>query len=285
MVLLGALVLAGLLGIRQGAPARWLVAGICLLVTVGYLLLVRPSDDREWSTDQARLPAVEQDGDIVRIDGFRRFRYRSPDDYDAHWGEARFDLSQLVGADLGVEQFGPHEAIGHTFAVFRFRDGENLVVSVEIRKEVGESFSALKGLFRQYEKMFVLGDERDLVELRAVHREDTVYLYPLDVPVERVRVFLESLLAETAALHDRPAFYNTATASCSTTLAWHLRAMGEVPLVPRLFLPGYVDGLAHDLGWLGDEPLEALRERHRIDERARAAAGSPDFSEAIRLTR
>lgn len=278
-----ALVVAiGGLAWREPDWARAGLFGTLASVTIGYLLLVRPSNERNWSEDQARVPSVRFDGDLVHIGDFRRFRYRSVEDFDPHWEEVTFDLDRLVGADLGIEQFGPHEAIGHTFASFRFDDGAVLVVSVEIRKEQGESFSPLRGLYRQYEKMIVLGDERDLVELRAVHREDPVFLHPLDVPVPKIRVFLQSVLEEAARLREHPAFYNTVLASCSSTLAWHLRAMGEVPLDPRLFLPGYVDALAWELGWFGPGTLEALRAQNRIDDRARAAAGTDRFSKAIR---
>lgn len=259
------------------------LAGLCLLATLGYLLGVQPSHDRAWTADQARMPRVVFEGDRVTIENHRAFRYRTPEDYDEHWTTETFDLSRLEGADLGVAHFSDIEAVAHTFVSFRFADGRVLVASVEIRKEEGESFSPLLGLFRSYELMIVLGDERDLVELRAVHREDTVYLLPLDISGPRVADFLRRVLAHAQQLHDEPAFYNTLTASCSSTLAWHLRALEPVGLDPRMFLPGYTDDLAYEWGWLaGQGSLEERMERHRIEARARQAAGRPDFSERIR---
>jgi hypothetical protein len=258
-------------------------AVFCLAATGFFFVGVQPRHDRQWTGDQDRMPRIVFDGDRVTIHDHRAFRYRAVDDWDAHWTTETFDLSELVGADLGIEQFASLEAVAHTFVSFRFADGRVLVASVEIRKEQGESFSPLLGLFRNYELMIVLGDERDLVELRAVHREDTVYLHPLDLPKERLAQFLRVVLEDAARLHEQPAFYNTLTASCSSTLAQHLRSIEPVGLDLRMAMPGYVDALAYEWDWLaGEGTLEALRERNRIDDRARAAAGSDDFSARIR---
>ena len=186
---------------------------------------------------------------------------------------------------MGIEQFTSIEAIAHTFVSFRFTDGRVLVASIEIRKEKDESFSALKGLFRQYERMVVLGDELDMVELRAVHRQDTVYLHPVDVSAEYTEAFLRSILEEAIEIEAEPVFYNTLSASCSTSLAKHIRAAGPVRWDYRMVLPGYVDAIAWELGWFGEESLDVLRERHTINERAVLAAGQEDFSSLIRAPR
>ena len=47
-----------------------------------------------------------------------------------------------------------------------------MAVSVEIRKEKGESFSPWRGLLREYELMYVVGDERDVIRLRTNYRRD-----------------------------------------------------------------------------------------------------------------
>lgn len=272
----------GGVGWARGLSAAGMGTGFFALVaTVGFLSM-RPRHDRAWSEDQARMPSVRIDGDVFTIGDHRSFRYRSVDDWDARWTDETFRFSELVGSDMGVEQFSSLEAVAHTFVSFRFADGRVLVASVEIRKEDGERFSPIYGLFRHYEKMIVLGDERDLVELRAVHREDTVYLYPMQVSREASERFLRSILAETQALHDQPAYYHTLLASCSSSLATHLRALADLPLDPRMFLPGYADALAHELGWLGPEDLQTLRERYTIDARAKDAVGAEDFSARIR---
>lgn len=277
------LVLSGLgLAWSKGVGASATVTA-AVAVTGVYLFAVQPRHDRDWTEDQSRLPDVHWEGDRFTITDFRRFRYRAVDDWDARWTTETFDLNDLVGADMGIEQFASLEAVAHTFVSFRFADGRVLAASVEIRKENGESFSPLKGMFRQYEKMVVLGDERDLVELRAVHREDEVTLHPLHISRERVVDFLRSLLDETAAIHEAPVFYHTVLASCSSSLAVHIRAVEPLGWDLRMFLPGYADVLAHELGWLGPGELSELRQAHRVD--ATAAGGREDFSILIRQVR
>ena len=45
------------------------------------------------------------------------------------------------------------------------------------RKEKGESYSAVRGFFRQYELYYVVADERDLIRRRTNFRGEQVYLY------------------------------------------------------------------------------------------------------------
>lgn len=284
-VLAGALGLAVVFAVTRGVGTYTLV-GLAVCVTLVYWVGVQPRDDRTWSGDQVRMPDVTWEGDQFTVHDLRRFRYRSTDDWDARWTTDTFDLRQLVGADMGVEQFSSLEAVAHTFVSFRFSDGRVLVASVEIRKEAGEDFSPVRGLFRQYEKMIVLGDEEDLIALRVLHRHDEVMLHPLDIGQERVVAFLRSVLAETHALHEQPAFYNTILASCSSSLATHIRAVEPIRWDARMVLPGYADALAHDLGWLGPESLETYRTVNRLDpEHVAAAVESSSFSKVLRRER
>lgn len=269
-------------GLRGLIGAQCTLAGLATLAFYG----LRPSHTRDWTEDQSRLPHLELIGDRLTVENLRIFRYNGPLAWTAAWTTRTYDLTELEGVDFVVERFTTNEAIAHTLVSFRFANAEPLAISVEIRKEKGESFSPLKGLFRQYELMYVFGDERDLIELRAVHREDTVYLHPMNTSPSFVRTFLEHLVAGAQAVEAEPAFYNTATASCSTVLADHLRAISDTPWDWRMHLPGYSDALAFERGMIAtDLGFEATRERNRIDTRAKSAAGSDDFSAKIRQRR
>ncbi|MBX2803498.1 MAG: DUF4105 domain-containing protein [Myxococcales bacterium] len=256
--------------------------GVGVAVLLWYATL-RPSADRTWSEDQSRLPRVSIVGDTLTVRDLRAFRYRATDDWDARWVDRSWDLTALQGVDFAVERFSHNEAVAHTFLSFRFADAQPLVVSVEIRKEVGERFGPVRGLFRQFELMYVLADERDAVELRAVHRGNAVYLHPMRATPHQSRAFLESLMAGARAIEEHPRFYNTVAASCTTVLAQHLQEVFDLPLDHRIYLPGYSDALAFELELIEtDVDFEATRQRHRITERAQAAQGRPDFSDAIR---
>lgn len=273
---------------RSGGPVL-AVAGWLALFALGPLfasmLLVRPSNDRNWSPDQARLARIDVDGDVATVHDVRNFHYRSTSDYDARWEDRRYDLAQLRSAWFVVEPFSDFAGAAHTFLSFGFANGEYLAVSVEIRKEKGESFSALKGLYRNYELMYVFGDERDLVQLRSAFRKDTVYAYPLRVSPEVARAMLEDIFARANRLAEHPEFYNSLTNTCTTNIAGHANRLkpGAVPFSWQLLLPGHSDERALELGLIDfDGDITAARERFRINERAAAAGDAADFPARIR---
>jgi hypothetical protein len=267
-----------------GALVRWM-ATLSGLVLLGWCLLLHPSNERAWSVDQQRLPRIDIDGDRVTVHGVRNFVYRSTRDFDAVWEDRNYDLSSLRSAWFVEEPFSSFAGAAHTFLSFGFADGRYLAVSVEIRKEAGESFSPWKGLYRNYEIMYVFGDERDLVQLRTEQRKDTVYLYPVKAPPPVVRAMFVDIVARANALTKQPEFYNSLTNTCTTNIAAHVNriAPGVVPFSWQLVLPGYADERALQLGLLDFQgTIEAARQRFRINERARRAAGATDFSARIR---
>lgn len=256
--------------------------GVAVLVS-GWFVTLRPSADRAWSEDQSRLPRVEVAGDVLTVRDLRAFRYRSPSEWDARWVDRSWDLRALEGVDFGVARFSDMEAVAHTLVSFRFTDDEPLVVSVEVRKERGERYGPVRGLFRQFELMYVLADEHDALALRAVHSEHPVFLHPMRADAAQTRAFLDSVLRGAQDLVDRPRFYNTVTASCTSVLARHLQEVFGIPLDHRVYLPGYSDALAHERQLIDTQwDFDTTRERNRINERARAAAGTAGFSDAIR---
>ena len=80
--------------------------------------------------------------------------------------------------------------VGHTFLSFIFDNAPPLSISIETRPEVGEGFDPLASLFKQFELIYVVGDERDLVGVRTNHRQETVYLYRLNTSAEDARRLL-----------------------------------------------------------------------------------------------
>jgi hypothetical protein len=258
------------------------------VVAAAYAILVvavRPSNTRNWTVDQSRLATAEFNGPLVTIHNVRNFRYASADRYEPRWEERRYDLRRLESAWFVVEPFGGFEGAAHTFVSFGFGGGEFVAVSIEIRKEKGETFSPLKGLLRQYELMYVVGDERDLIGLRANHRHDPVFLYPIRTTPERMRAMFVDMLTRANELVDAPEMYNTLTDTCTTNLVDHVNIIvpGRVPLRAGVIFPGYSDRLAYDLGLIDTKlPFDAARAHFRINERAKRYADDPQFSLRIR---
>ena len=257
-------------------------------VVVGYLLLIvvlRPSAARDWSPDQERTATAVFSGESVRIQNVRNARYRSTEDFDVRWEQRSYDLRRLDSVWFVVEPFSDWRGPAHTFLSFGFSDGEYVAISVEIRKEKGESFSPLRGLLRQFELAYIVGDERDLIGLRANHRHDEVYLYPMRTSTERMRSLFVSMLERANQLAQHPEFYNTLVNTCTSNIVRHINiiAPGRIPFSYKTLLPAHADDLAFDLGLIDTAlPRDQFRAAHQINDLALLHADSALFSSAIR---
>ena len=150
--------------------ASWLIVGLSVLTVIGFLFLVavwirvhrlRPSNDRSWVNDNSRNAKIEFDGDIVKIKNIRDFNWRTTKDYDERWINDEYDLSQVESIWLALEYFDPkHRQMAHTILSFQFEDGRRLACSIEVRREKGERYHPIKGLFREYELIYVWATER-----------------------------------------------------------------------------------------------------------------------------
>lgn len=251
-----------------------------------FSLIVRPSLNRDWNKDQAVLPWATFDGDRVSISNIRNIKYRSTTDYDVAYYDKTFDLNKLESVWYMVEPFTGHGAgAAHTLLSFGFEGGDYVAISVEIRKEKGESFGAVKGLLRQYELVYVVADEQDVIKLRSNFRKDEVFLYPVKTTKENMRKLFVSMLERSNKLAIDPEFYNTLTSTCTTNIVSHINEIvpGRVPFSFKVLMPAYSDELAYKLGLIDNSvPLLELREKYHINERAMKYADDPKFSDRIR---
>jgi hypothetical protein len=266
------------------------VLAVALLPFACVQVTERASNERDWSPDQAVLARAEFDGDRVTVRNVRNFEYRSAEDYVPRYDTRSYDLSKLDSMWFVVERLGGEgkmrPGIAHTLLSFGFGD-EYVAISVEIRKERGESYSVLKGLLRQYELMYVIADERDVIGLRTNHRRDAVYLYPVKAPREAMRKVFVEMLQRANQLADAPEFYNTLTSTCTTNLVRHVNtiAPGRIPFSYKVILPAYSDSLVYDLGLIpNDRPFEAIQAAHRVDPLAQRHGLGAGFSSALRRT-
>jgi hypothetical protein len=273
---------AVLLLVRPWQRSFLVVAAQVALVLVWWLS-IPASNDRDWQPDVARLPTAEIDGDRVTIRDVRNFEYRSETDFSERWEERTYDLRKLRGVDLFLSYWGPTD-IAHTVVSWEFEGEEPLAISIETRKERGESYSALLGFFRRYELYYVVADERDLIGLRTNHRGEQVFLYRLRSPGDFARRLLFSYLEEMNRLATEPRWYNAATHNCTTTIRLHVLQAGvQNPLDWRLFLNGHLDELIYERGNVDRTlPFPEMRAASDVTARAKAAGDGEGFSEAIR---
>jgi hypothetical protein len=265
------------------------VAAVAIVaVTAGAagLATARPSNDRIWAPEHALLPSAAIAGDSVRIRQMRNFTYAAEDRFTPAYEDRSYDLSKLESAWFVVTPFsrwwrGP----AHTFVSFGFADLQYVAISVEARREPDEHYAVLTGLFKRFEVIYVIGDERDLIGSRALFGGYDVFLYPIRAPREKIRQMFVEMLQRANALRATPEFYNTATNNCTTNVVAHVNhvAPGTVPAGIKTIIPGYTDEVAHRLGLIDSAiTLDEARYRYRVNDRARQFAGRPDFSLRIR---
>jgi Domain of unknown function (DUF4105) len=258
---------------------------VLFLGVVAWWTTIRPSHDRNWRPEVAVMPRAFIDGDRVRITGVRNFDYRTRNDFTVHYEEREVLLSHLTALDFYVSYFseGP---IGHTFLSFIFDNAPPLSISIETRPEVGEGFAPVASLFKQFELIYVVGDERDIVGVRTNHRREAVYLYRLNTSADDARRLLMIYLTRINELADRPEFYHLLTNSCTINIIRYANAAGRVGRFDiRHLLNGLIDSYLYHSGRIDTTlPFDELRRRSLINEAAQAADGAPDFSERIRAS-
>lgn len=264
-----------------------IVAGLVCIVVIFLIIFTEPSNSRAWNTDQVVLPYAQIKNNLITVRNIRNFSYTSTSTYTTNYYDKTFDLNKIKGVSYIVEPFSGFAGAAHTFLSFEFEGNTFLAVSVEIRKEVGESFSPLKGLFNNYEIMYVLADERDAIKLRSNYRKDLVYVYPVKTTKEKTQALFLDIIARVNELKDTPEFYNSAINNCTTNIASHVNTISpnRIPLSLALIMPADSDKLAYKLGLLDtDLPFEQAREKFLINERALKYADDPLFSVKIRQT-
>jgi len=277
---LAALALLILVRPRRRAYAAFVALFAVLLA---WWFSLAPSNSRNWQPDVAQLPTAEIRGDTLTIRNVRNFDYRSETDFTEHWETRSYDLSKLRGLDLYMIYWGS-PSIAHTIMSWDFGDGQHLAVSIETRKEKGESYSAVAGFFRQYELYYVIADERDVVGVRTNHRHEDVYLYPLRTPPVRARAILLDYLKAINRLPQKPKWYNALTYNCTTTIRLHVSdVIRGVPRDWRWLANGYMDELLYEKGIINrDLPFPEFKQRSYINPKAQAVAPGGDFSGMIR---
>lgn len=257
-------------------------AGLFLGVLVWWIS-IRPSHHRPWRPEVAVMPRVSIDGDRVRIAGVRNFAYRGTYDFTPRYEEREVSLSALTSIDFFVSYWTPGP-VGHTFLSFNFTNAPPLCISIETRPEVGEGFSPIASLFKQFELIYVVGDERDLVRVRTNYRHDDVYMYHLRTSPESARRLFLVYLDRINELYDRPEFYHLLSNSCTINIVRYARAAGKVSGVDmRHYLNGLIDSYLYSIGAVDTTlPFRELRRRSLINDAAQAADDDPDFSQRIR---
>jgi hypothetical protein len=231
--------------LRRLCNIIYCLAFICSLI--GYFS-ISARQDRDWAPEVSRELSYEQHGNLVTLHNVRNFNWRSENDYDEKWENRTVDLSKISGINV-ITSYWMGPQIAHTLVSFDFENSAPLTFSIEIRKEKGESFSALGGFFRKFELSLIAADEKDIIFTRSNIRNEDVYFFPIHMPKEEIRALFEEYLLTAKELQQTPKWYNTLTSNCTTLVFDMAQAVShnEYPSDYRLLLSGYLPNYLYDL--------------------------------------
>lgn len=270
--------------LRLTSSWGWLPLACAALLIGGWYASLMPRQDRNWAPDVQRIVKGRVEGDILTVDNIRDFRWETATlAHQQNWQSRQIDLRKLEGADM-ITSVWDNPLIAHLLVSFRFKDEAPLTLSVEIRREAGEEFSALGGFFRQFEQSLIAATEEDILAWRAGPRGEEVRLYPLSLRPKQLRPVLEGFIALGNDLNQDAQWYNTVTANC-TTVVWNLsKAIGpKLPLDISLLASGKLPEYLESFGALaGTGDVETKRARALISLDGTEGLTGQDFSQAIR---
>jgi hypothetical protein len=244
-----------------------------------------PSNDRDWVPEHQVLARAEIRGNQVHIRNVRNCEFYSYRDCLVDHYDKTYDLAKLQTIDFIMVPFNENRAIAHTLLSFGFEGGDYVGVSVEVRLEKGESYDPAIGLLSQFELIYVVADERDLIRVRTEYRNVDVLVYRTTATSEMARKLFVDVMKRVNQLHDQPEFYDTFSNNCTTNIVRHINTLApdRVPTDYRVLLPGFADSLAYELGLIDNTiPFSEARRRARINDLALRYKDDPHFSQRIR---
>ncbi|MFB9161216.1 protein of unknown function [Psychrobacter pacificensis] len=289
--------------IHKNTATRYLIGlyGATWLIGLGWFFSIEPQKNRDWMAEVEQQVAYERDAtnpDLITLTNVRNFDWRTDKDATEHWETRTIDLSKLSGVDV-TNSYWMGPLIAHTLVSFRFEDDRPLAFSFEIRKENGESFSALAGFFRRYELSLIAAEERDIIYTRSNARGEQVYLFPIsNLQQHEVRSLFESYLTAMDELNTKPAWYNTLTSNCTNIIFYMARIVSgdRLPWDYRIWVSGWLPNYLYDVGMLDSAPekqnqpwsMDTWYERTHINPKSmgfnnlHSIANSREFSRQIR---
>ena len=271
----------------RGAWRKLLFAVLPCFAVLAWWCSLQPRSDRSWQPDVAELPWAEIQGDEITLYNVRDFDYRTSSEYTPRWEKRTVRLSKITGVDLFVNYWGS-PWMAHPVVSFQIAGERPICFSIETRKELGESYSAIGGFYRQFELYYVVAEERDVVRLRASIREgETSYLYRTRMPAERARERFMEYVSSVNSLRDHPRWYHALATNCTTAIRGQHPAGERHAWDWRMIVNGKADELLDERGLIVTDGLSfsELRNRALINDAAKKAGFSPDFDVQIRRGR
>ena len=276
------------LSVFINSKQRWLFltffAGTFIIVLIWWSL-IPPSNNRDWAPEMSILSRATFSNNFVTVYNIRNFDYETATKFTSNYYDKTFDLNKVKKIYLGVSYWGTVKRVAHTFLSFEFETGNCIVISIELRREKGETYNPVKGLFKMYEIMYVVADEKDVIRLRTNYTHERVYLYPLNIPPKESEKLLIDILKEVNKLNAKPEFYNTITRNCTVSLIKHFAniSKSKMDFYIEYLLNGFLDWRLYENGVIDTKlPPKEAKQAYFISEIAKEYDKDPDFSKKIR---
>ena len=243
--------------IRKAAPVLGMLVFVGVALTAVVLWARVPSLTRTWDEDVRVLAGVEKlpEG-AVRLNEVRDWRYSRDAVVSKDYLDVRYDPDEVMGLWVYEQELGMGGWIAHTFLVFEFPEsyGPNrwLGLSVETRREVGETYSLVGGVLQSFEVTHIWANEEDLVTRRVEYLDYPLTRYRVTVPNETIARIFRQFVDETAALATVPRWYNTVATNCTSSLIQYVNQVepGSIPWHYSFVFTGRTDDYLVRLGYL-----------------------------------
>lgn len=274
------------LNMRRKKILRASAVAIALCVVM-YLVLVvsfRPSHDRDWELGQERLPRFTFQDEQLTIENFRNFDWKGEGIANVRYETRVFDVRDIRSVDVFISHFDTFEGLAHIFLSFGFSDGRHIVISMETRREVGEHFSPILGVLRQFEIIYIVGSEQDIVGLRTDIRDERVYLYRTIASPLQARELLLKIAEDVNSIYEEPRMYNTLTHNCTNALTRRVEDISEVkfPWTWKTILPGYFDEVLYSMNLIAPAGDFQEMKRQSLIDNIRVHRRSPRYEYDLR---
>lgn len=282
-IMFGIMLIVVLVAVRPVKVKLAVWTGIFGIVVLTWLSQ-KPREDRRWQPDVAQTAWADIQDDTVTLHNVRNCDYRTETDYTPRWETRTLQLSKLTGFDLAICYWGS-PWMAHPILSFQFEGAPPVCISIETRKEVGESYSALGGLYRQFELIYVVADERDVLRLRTNFRKgEDVYLYRTTASADEARARFMEYLTTLNSLHQQPRWYHAIATNCTTAIRSQRASGARLDWDWRFLVNGKADEMLFERGILSHPGLTfaELKRRSLINRDAKSADRADDFSDRIR---
>jgi len=215
---------------RKRKKTYWNILGGCIVFLIIFFSLP-PSNNRNWNKNVSILPSISIDKNLVTIGNIRNFKYKTEHDYIQNYYDKTFNIDNITTLDYILSYWDGNKDIAHTMLSFGFKNNSHLCVSVETRGEVDEPQTGLRGLYNQYELIYILADEKDILGLRTNYRKEEVYIFPMNVNKEQIQKLFIQIMSKVQKLQTHPQFYNTIKNNCFTSLLNEIRKITQQTIV------------------------------------------------------